>query len=287
MRFFKFLFNFALVLALVLFFAKAIVYTLDFVIEHYRGENRIYQVARGVGSVPYARGKILVYSFLLKGKDSHDFSKREKLLLKKKHNRAFGWISEQAKKYNIKDLKIDVKIRDYTKFKLFHKMHIPIWEPGDRSRDNSYKWLSSISHLKGYGSVREFYQKVKGNKYQGICALMFFRPNFEVKYSYALRSFYDEKYNNVLRPEWAVIHFYNNPLVIAHEFLHLPGADDLYDKKIPKKFCYFDIFNHIHYIDSVYVCKLTAFAIGWIDKLPYHDGLKIEDHSSPEDIRRR
>ncbi len=257
------------------------------------GQYSEYIVERDVGSIHYARGKLFILEVLLKGKNSKEWSRKDLNEQRIKSSIAFTWILEKAEdKYGINDLDFDIEIADLSRYKRFHKFIIPIRSNSSSrflSKNVDWKWIKMISNYYGYENPEDFYSYLKGEKYDGVAVLMFFLLN-HFKRSYAPRWLYNPNKNY---PEYAVIYFFkhgNDPYTISHEFLHLAGADDLYNKEnLSVNFCKYDIFNnYLAYMVVPTLCKLTAFAIGWLDRCPpEHDHLIIKDLSSKIDKKRR
>ena len=79
----------------------------------------------------------------------------------------------------------------------------------------------------------------------------------------------EEEYTFILEPikdpRWQSLHY-----TIAHEGLHLFGADDLYNIENAKTYATNDIMHYAsRYLEDSEIDSLTAYAIGWSDFKPH------------------
>lgn len=237
--------------------------------------------------------KVIFYAVFVDSKGIHPWSDYDLNSTKDSINKAINWLENEAKKNSIG---LDIEFKYYSKndrlpvrgkFKyetlsstLFHFRDI---RKGIKSVDD---WSDKISRLVAKGLPRKKSEQAitKNNmtdrerliaKLRDLygtdnIALLFFTNNyFENEMSVALHTASD------LNTEYAIVSE-KRPAVIAHEFLHLFGAEDLYisqfdrggksKRKKEKIMKYFP--NEImafayRDIDSLGISPLSKYLIGW------------------------
>jgi len=127
----------------------------------------------------------------------------------------------------------------------------------------------AVSKL-GFDTPSQFLKKMKQEE-QADNAMLFLHLNKQAR-SFALPCTYrwcEEEYTFILEPikdpRWQSLHY-----TIAHEGLHLFGADDLYNIENAKSYATNDIMHYAsRYLKDSEIDSLTAYAIGWSDFKPH------------------
>ena len=127
----------------------------------------------------------------------------------------------------------------------------------------------AVSKL-GFDTPSQFLKKMKQEE-QADNAMLFLHLNKQAR-SFALPCTYrwcEEEYTFILEPikdpRWQSLHY-----TIAHEGLHLFGADDLYNIENAKSYATNDIMHYAsRYLEDSEIDSLTAYAIGWSDFKPH------------------
>lgn len=152
-------------------------------------------------------------------------------------------------------------------------------EPDVVARAHSADILSQAAASVGFSSIEEFHKFIK--KFADIDQIMYFLVLNKKGRSYAMSDKINDGKDYI---EYCVIYakgFDGNykgiSSCVAHESLHLFGAEDYYDpynryprrKLLAEKIYPNDIMMQTEY--DVYRCKIggfTAYCVGWTDKLP-------------------
>ena len=127
----------------------------------------------------------------------------------------------------------------------------------------------AVSKL-GFDTPSQFLKKMKQEE-QADNAMLFLHLNKQAR-SFAWPCTYrwcEEEYTFILEPikdpRWQSLHY-----AIAHEGLHLFGADDLYNIENAKTYATNDIMHYAsRYLEDSEIDSLTAYAIGWSDFKPH------------------
>ena len=218
---------------------------------------------------------VVAYFVFVDTKETIPWSEYDKKSTLDSIKRAMNWIENMAVKENI-NLCIKVNVLESSK---------PIYKtmPGKslygmlKKGDKYYtKWSNQIATQVGYQLNISCRNKEKlmshlRQKYQtGDVALIYMINNY---YKEEISVAFNTASNNDI--EFAVIS-YKYPRVIAHEFLHLFGANDLYQtgrsknknvKFIQKNHPYEVMGNLPCKIESMEMCPYTKYMIGWTDHL--------------------
>jgi hypothetical protein len=259
--------------------------------------NNTYNIATVNNNVcKKLAGKVILYAIFVDTRETHPWTSYDIFSTLDSVHKAMAWVEKIAKENNI-DLSIEIQYHQ-------NKGVIPIemslenetlsetlFKPNIiEGMENLDDWADIIAKRAGtaFGDDTSSVVKTKNKitdrerliarlrdmaKTDNV-ALMYFINNYhQNEISLALHTSVSEK------TEYAIISF-KNPAVIAHEFLHLFGALDLYmtpfDRKkseLRKKVAIMDAFpNEImafteRPIDSLRLSSLTKYLIGWVPEL--------------------
>jgi hypothetical protein len=240
--------------------------------------------------------KVVLYAIFVDSKETHPWSKYDLESTSDSIRKSISWLEKMAKRNNIPlaitydhpVINKKIPVRGELKYKtlsgtLFYSRNMKVgidliddWSDAIARRLNKMFPADSsamISMKNTMNSRERLIAKLRDIHKTDNIALMYFVNNyFEDEISFALHTSSDKK------TEYAVVST-KHPSVIAHEFLHIFGALDLYispfdrrkNKKIKKKAMQLysnEIMAFAHRsIDSLQISSFTKYLIGWDNKL--------------------
>ncbi|MDX1349487.1 MAG: hypothetical protein R3279_04530 [Putridiphycobacter sp.] len=240
--------------------------------------------------------KVVLYAIFVDSKETHPWSKYDLESTSDSIRKSISWLEKMAKQNNIPlaitydhpVINKKIPVRGELKYKtlsgtLFYSRNMKVgidliddWSDAIARRLNKMFPADSsamISMKNTMNSRERLIAKLRDIHKTDNIALMYFVNNyFEDEISFALHTSSDKK------TEYAVVST-KHPSVIAHEFLHIFGALDLYispfdrrkNKKIKKKAMKLysnEIMAFAHRsIDSLQISSFTKYLIGWDNKL--------------------
>lgn len=161
----------------------------------------------------------------------------------------------------------------------------PFWRridvpDADSSREYRKAWLQAILVRFQAASYAELFDQVFGERKPGNRSVVFHVAKKDISLS-VLAPYRKEPTDleSVFVPseasEWTP--FYD-AVAYAHEFLHLYGADDLFNKAKDPDAPEADVMNFgAHRLDDCLLSALTRYAIGWADRPPNLTRLRLEE----------
>ena len=234
---------------------------------------------RGIGSAKTLSGKTYVLVLFVSQEGKSEWGKTEKTALMKKVKQATGWISDKTRKFG--------KNNTFSVYSLGKKNDIKLkYIPqGPYERFNSNDVIRQAMIAAGYESTFDFFEYAQQKTSCNNCVVLVI-SNTKGR-SYALpqsRDMYSRNIGSGCKPnqlEGCVLYSkYDNGQniatpTIAHEILHLFGANDLYgfkgdkqkDEKAAKHFPN-SIMRRVNYsFDKLNIDPVTAYLTGLSDSL--------------------
>ncbi len=242
------------------------------------------------------RGRAILYAVFVDSKDTKPWTEHDIFSAIDSIHSAINWIEKQAKNDSIV-LYIDLVYHSnnniipienkFIKKTLSATLYNPNSTIGIRNVD---KWADVVAKqaAKSLGPDTSVHTKTKIqplNRDKLIARLRDIYKTDNVALMYFINNYYTDEISVALHTavdnniEYAIVSFKNSP-VIAHEFLHLFGALDLYispldkDKKAKKskKFAMQEFPNEImafpyRKLEKLDICPFTKYLIGWSDSL--------------------
>ncbi len=225
----------------------------------------------GVGSCYNMKSSICYYLIFLDDKESSWSEKDKKRFISDKFEPSLNFLHEKAKNY-------DVVLDDKYKVHDSKIMYSSIVDADVVTNGSQDEILPALAKSMGYASVRSMNinLRIDLDVQQVAYLVVLNKKGRSYKHSYTLNSL--EKY------EYCV--FFNDTIIfengnctstIAHEILHLFGAEDYYDpygnyperEKLAKKLYPNDIMNEtFKNINDAEIGKFTAYTVGWLDTMP-------------------
>ena len=223
-----------------------------------------YTVMRNFGPAKHLTGKtVVVYLFI--ETDQSQWSSLDRQQAISTLEFAQRWYTKQAKNYQVAEPTFVNRIFHIEGDPMMSRFHstLSIQSPSD---DFARYAVSKL----GFDTPSQFLKKVKQEE-QADNAMLFLHLNKQAR-SFAWPCTYrwcEEEYTFILEPikdpRWQSLHY-----TIAHEGLHLFGADDLYNIDNAKTYSPNDIMHYAsRYLEDSEIDSLTAYAIGWSDFKPH------------------
>ena len=219
-----------------------------------------YTVMRNFGPAKHLTGKTVVaYLFIETNQSQWSSLDRQQAISTLEF--AQQWYTKQAKDHQVTEPTFVNRVFHIEGDPMMSRFHstLSIQSPSD---DFTRYAVSKL----GFDTPSQFLKKVKQEE-QADNAMLFLHLNKHAR-SFAWPCTYrwcEEEYTFILEPikdpRWQSLHY-----TIAHEGLHLFGADDLYNIKNAKTYATNDIMHYAsRYLEDSEINSLTAYAIGWSD----------------------
>lgn len=232
-----------------------------------RSLQSVYRSAPGVGPSNVLKGDITLVSVFVNISSSEKWSLKNRAMVKSAWQRSSEWLTEAAKKYS-GHVQFSHRLFIVDRNPSLLRMKIKSFDMATKKSDKIIKYV--LQDL-GERSVTDFLKKIKyQDNADQVILLLHVNDN---KRSFAFpcfrqcNSYYSEFafiYEKAQRKRWQSMEY-----VLAHESLHLFGADDLYNIKRAKTYAPKDIMN---YPSSVLFSNtledLTAYSVGLINTRP-------------------
>lgn len=236
--------------------------------------KQVATVARNVGIARELVEKVLVvYIFIDDGADSR-WSHLDRQFTLAQLRQVQDWYRQRAREYDVDELEFTIRSFDYSRDPYLKHSFRRV------SKAEAQQFvLNRIATLNNQPDLYSYLDKLKIET--GVDSVMLYLHYNAAARSYASRCFVD--YQGRFDPERIhcaeqVFMFEparNNrswnrmPLVLAHEGLHLFGADDLYQVEPAERYDPRDIMNYYtRYLNDARVGGATAYSIGWQEELP-------------------
>lgn len=247
------------------------------------GQDKLhqYRLSNDMGNSRFLKGKVVVYCYFVDDDESRWSAEGCENFSTRQIKPALDFIVREAKKWNV-DISFDLRCycNETAPFSLkYNGIVNKDLKVGGSTKDI----LEQIAVNMGYSSECDFV--TEENKRNG-CDSAFVTLLNKNGCSYA-RNVYSkggDYHANSNNPEHCVIfsrdYNYNfayqfekmRSKTIAHEILHLFGAEDYYgEKRLPlaNQYYYYDIMTcNSSDIDQLYISDMTAFCLGWTDNVP-------------------
>ena len=241
-------------------------------------------------------GKVILYAIFVDSRYTNPWSTYDILSTSDSINKAISWIEKQAKEKNIlvdieldfhQDLKRIIPIENNLPRKT---LTASLLTPTGVNTRNIDRWADKVGKkaLQIYGPDTSTITRTKispKDRERLLARIRDIHKTDNVALMYFINNYYTEEISVALHissnnnPEYSVVSF-KNPSVIAHKFLHLFGALDLYispfdkNRKAKKKkdFVMKNFPNEImafpyRSLDSLNISPLTEYLISWDNKL--------------------
>ena len=232
-----------------------------------------YTVMRNFGPAKHLTGKTVV-AYLFIETDQSQWSSLDRQQAISTLEFAQQWYKKKAKDYQVAEPIFVNRIFHIGGDPMMNRLHNtfstagPSGLPQEIAHSDDFADYA-VSKL-GFESLYKFLEKVKQEE-QADNAMLFLHLNKKAR-SFALACIYrwcEEEYTFILEPikdpRWQSLHY-----TIAHEGLHLFGADDLYNIENAKSYATNDIMHYgSRYLEDSEIDSLTAYAIGWSDFKPH------------------
>jgi hypothetical protein len=223
-----------------------------------------YTLMRNFGPAKHLTGKtVVVYLFVETNQSQWSSLDRQQAISTLEFVQQ--WYTKQAKDYQLAEPTFVNRVFHIEGDPIMSRFHntLSMQSPSD---DFARYVVSKL----GFGTLSQFLKTAKLEE-QADNAMLFLHLNKEAR-SFALPCTYrwcEEEYTFILQPvkdpNWQSLHY-----TVAHEGLHLFGADDLYDIRNAKTYATNDIMHHAtRYLEDSEINDLTAYAIGWTDLKPF------------------
>lgn len=254
--------------------------------EKERSLNDDYMATMNTGPAKKMKGTILVaYVFVDEGIKTR-WSNKTKQRSLQVMGQVQQWQQEKAAQYQVKDITFINKTfiaKRNPQFKSIKQAKLITFKSDSR---DIKRFVNSIAESLGEKNIGDFIEKQikKAGADEGV---VFLHTNIDQR-SFAQRCYYthsQQQYINgryetklisnckneyvmlmekVKRNRWDKIHYAQ-----AHEMMHVFGAADLYNIKTANDYAVTDIMNlQSKRLSYITVEPITAFAIGWQDKVP-------------------
>lgn len=225
-----------------------------------RKQREFYRDIRNSGIAKMLQGKVVIAYIFVNDNHWSRWSNKDRLYAIDKSKLVTQWYKEQSHTYNIKNLSFEPRY-----FMLNMKQNLSAKRI---KRRDYFKYLSGqlITQL-GYDSIENWLNVLTKNDKNTQVALVFHSNNSERSFALPCR-FQKEKcfyeHTQILKKTKKERWHWPLEQTLAHEILHLFGADDLYSIKNARDFATTDIMNYLS-ADLAYdeITPVTAWAIGW------------------------
>jgi hypothetical protein len=241
-------------------------------------------------------GKVVLYAIFVDSKYTGPWTDYDMASTKDSICEAIAWIQQKANEDSI-PLNISLQIHqssdgkiplkgDLKKKTLSATIYGQQWAAAER---DIFKWSDKLASMAARSLPKEnsTSTRIKNNlrnRERLIARLRDYHQTDNVALVYFINNYYKDEVSLAFNTdsdrnvEFAVVS-YKNPSVIAHEFLHLFGAEDMYvtsfDKKLQKK--YHEKLNALYpnevmtnsqmNLDSMEISDFTKYLIGWDKEL--------------------
>ena len=239
----------------------------EYLTEQVTTEERprsFYTLMRNFGPAKHLTGKTVV-AYLFIETDQSQWSSLDRQQAISTLEFAQRWYTKQAKNYQVAEPIFVNRVFHIEGDPMMSRFHstLSIQSPSD---DFARYAVSKL----GFDTPTQLLKKVKQEE-QADNAMLFLHLNKQAR-SFAWPCTYrwcEEEYTFILEPikdpRWQSLHY-----TIAHEGLHLFGADDLYNIENAKSYATNDIMHYAsRYLEDSEIDSLTAYAIGWSDFKPH------------------
>ena len=241
----------------------------EYLTEQVTTEERprsFYTVMRNFGPAKHLTGKTVVaYLFIETNQSQWSSLDRQQAISTLEF--AQQWYVKQAKNYQVAEPTFVNRVFHIEGDPMMSRFHstLSIQSPSDDDHFTRYV----VSKL-GFDTPSQLLEKLQQED-QADNAMLFLHLNKQAR-SFAWPCTYrwcEEEYTFILEPikdpRWQSLHY-----TIAHEGLHLFGADDLYNIENAKTYATNDIMHYAsRYLEDSEIDSLTAYAIGWSDFKPH------------------
>lgn len=241
--------------------------------------------------------KVVLYAIFVDSKHTGPWSDYDISSTRDSICKAISWIEEKAKSDSV-DLDISLEIHQGTNGKFPIKQDLKrktlsstfYEQPMENAQRDIYKWADRIASVAGKSLPKENSKSIGmkntlRDRERLIARLRDIHKTDNIAIMYFVNNYYKDELSVALNTnsdknvEFAVVSF-KNPSVIAHEFLHLFGAEDMYvtsfdkkkkDKNIRMKFNKMFpneiMTNSSRNLDSLVISDFTKYLIGWDKEL--------------------
>ena len=225
-----------------------------------RTQRTFYRDLRNAGIAKKLKGDIVIAYIFVNDNHWSRWSNKDRLYAMDKTQLVTQWYKEQSQVYNIESLSFETRYFFLNAKQLLSAKRI-------KQRDY-FNYLSrQLAKQLGYHSIESWLNVITKNDPDKQVALVFHSNSSDRSFALPCRyrkekCFYEHTQilKKTKRERW---HW---PLeqTLAHEVLHLFGADDLYSIKEARDFATTDIMNYLS-ADLAYdeITPITAWAIGW------------------------
>jgi len=242
----------------------------EYLTEQVTTEERprsFYTVMRNFGPAKHLTGKTVVaYLFIETNQSQWSSLDRQQAISTLEF--AQQWYVKQAKNYQVAEPTFVNRVFHIEGDPMMSRFHstLSIQSPSKHDDDFTRYVVSKL----GFDTPSQLLEKLQQED-QADNAMLFLHLNKQAR-SFAWPCTYrwcEEEYTFILEPikdpRWQSLHY-----TIAHEGLHLFGADDLYNIENAKTYATNDIMHYAsRYLEDSEIDSLTAYAIGWSDFKPH------------------
>ncbi len=239
----------------------------EYLTEQVTTEERprsFYTVMRNFGPAKHLTGKTVVaYLFIETNQSQWSSLDRQQAISTLEF--AQQWYVKQAKNYQVAEPTFVNRVFHIEGDPMMSRFHstLSIQSPSDH-------FTRYVVSKLGFDTPSQLLEKLQQED-QADNAMLFLHLNKQAR-SFAWPCTYrwcEEEYTFILEPikdpRWQSLHY-----TIAHEGLHLFGADDLYNIENAKTYATNDIMHYAsRYLEDSEIDSLTAYAIGWSDFKPH------------------
>jgi len=239
----------------------------EYLTEQVTTEERprsFYTVTRNFGPAKHLTGKTVVaYLFIETNQSQWSSLDRQQAISTLEF--AQQWYVKQAKNYQVAEPTFVNRVFHIEGDPMMSRFHstLSIQSPSDH-------FTRYVVSKLGFDTPSQLLEKLQQED-QADNAMLFLHLNKQAR-SFAWPCTYrwcEEEYTFILEPikdpRWQSLHY-----TIAHEGLHLFGADDLYNIENAKTYATNDIMHYAsRYLEDSEIDSLTAYAIGWSDFKPH------------------
>ncbi|MEY4604546.1 MAG: hypothetical protein RIT43_1838 [Bacteroidota bacterium] len=241
-------------------------------------------------------GKVVLYAIFVDSKHTGPWTVYDMASTKDSICEAIAWIQQKADEDSI-PLNISLQIHESPDGKMPIKGDLRkktlsatiFGQPWATAERDMFKWSDRLAAMAARSLPKDNSKSTRTknnlrNKERLIARLRDIHQTDNVALVYFVNNYYKDEASFAFSTssdknvEFAVVS-YKNPSVIAHEFLHLFGAEDMYvtpfDKKIERKYheklsaMFPDevMTNSLRNLDSMQISDFTRYLIGWDKEL--------------------
>jgi len=225
-----------------------------------RNQRQIYRDIRNAGIAKKLKGEVVIAYIFVNDNYWSRWSNKDRLFAMDKTKLVTQWYKEQALQYDIKNLSFETRYFFLNAKRLLSAKKI-------RQKDYFGHLSQKLAKQQGYRTIEKWLEMITKQDKSKQVALIFHTNNndrsFALPCRYRKKKCFYEHTQIIKKSTKERLHW---PLeqTLAHEVLHLFGADDLYNIKLARNFATTDIMNYYsRKLAYDEITPVTAWAIGW------------------------